>query len=251
MSHRPLFVHDTLTAQHETCALGHSICNERLECVEARIGDHGPCIDDIFALVRGQAKACFVKCASAAQSGDARLDKRCEVVLHAVWYEEPLNANAVLAHGLEACAHEHGRKERKVCAWQNQSWILAAQLERGGRQLWRSCLGDATTDRVTADECDVSEAGVARKCLDGHGSTCDQLYDIPRSATGIEAPVYAFEDVPRRPNDVLGAFDHDSVARKHGGDNGPQHVVHGVVPRHTGSYYSQRLVIHGASLVCQ
>lgn len=145
----------------------------------------------------------------------------------------------------------HRCKEGQVCAWEDECWVFAAQLECGRRELRRGGLGDAAAYDVAADERDVSEARIARERLGVAGAARHELDEIARRADGVEAPVHALEDLERGPHDVLGALHDDSIASEERRNHRAKHVVHRVVPRHASSDDAQWLVPHCARLVRQ
>lgn len=143
------------------------------------------------------AKAGVVECASALERSNALAHGLDEGIGQLARDEEALDADAVLAHRLEAGAEEHRGEKRNVGSWQNHGRILTAQFKRRSGQLRRGSKRDGAPDAIAADERDMRQTGVPRDGLGMLRRTHHELDEVLRQIAGGETAVHAEDHLLR------------------------------------------------------
>ena len=249
------------------------ILNQLFKLLEPRISDHGTAIDlragaclssnrlerlmDDGLLLRTRPRmwavwpgeSSVIKEASALESLDARLDEVDKLVDDLVTDDEALNADAVLADGLEAASHESRVEILQAGVVQDDRRVFPAELESDGRQLLRGSHSDFPSDVLASDEGDVRNVRVRRQGLCMLREASDQLNEVCIEFARQETRFDTHDKVSARPGDELGGLDDDGVTGEQAAKDRSEHIVCRVVPADAGADYAERLVNHLASLV--
>jgi len=202
-------------ADEEPRPLLHGFGNGRLQTGEGGVGDHGADVDVV--VVEGGAEA---------EGADARFHQPDEVVVDGGAGDDALDADAVLAGGLEDGAHEDAGDAGEIRdVVEHDGGVLAAELDADGCQGLGGGGADLVGHGPAADEGDVGEARVGGEGGRDGGPAGDGLHEGGRVVAGFERAVHDGDEVLARPGRGFGAFDDDGVAAEEGGDDGAEQVV--------------------------
>ncbi|KAK1238367.1 hypothetical protein MKX07_006513 [Trichoderma sp. CBMAI-0711] len=228
-------VGEALAAGEEAGALGNGLGDEVLEAGEGGVGDHGA----------------HVGVGAEADGLDAGLEQLDEAVVDGARGDDALDADAVLAGGLEGAPEDDVDDAAQVAGGglEDDEGVLAAELGDDGGQALCGAGGDVVGDGLRADEGDVADARVRRQVAGRLGPADDGLDEARVVAVGDEGAAGNVEEVAAGPGRLLRDLDEDGVAGEEGADDGAHEVVEGVVPADEGGDDAQRLVVHRVALV--
>lgn len=228
-----------LAAGEEAGALGDGLGDELLEAGEGGVGDHGA----------------HVGVGAEADGLDAGLEQLDEAVVDGAGGDDALDADAVLAGGLEGAPEDDVDDARQVAVFaaagglEDDEGVLAAELGDDGREALGGAGGDVVGDGLRADEGDVADSRVRRQVAGGFGPANDRLDELRVVAVGDEGAAGNVEEVAAGPGRLLRHLDEDGVAGEERADDGAHEVVEGVVPADERGDDAQRLVVHRVALV--
>jgi len=210
---------EALAADEETGALLHGFGDEAFESGEGGVGDHGADVDVVVVVV-------IIQRGAETEGADPRFDEGDEPVVDGGTGHDALDADAVLAGGLEDAAHEDAGDAGQVRdVVEDDGGVLAAEFDAHGRQGLGGGGADVVRHGPAADEGDVAEGWVGGEGWGDGGPAGDGLHEGGGVVAGFERAVHDRDKVSARPGRGFGAFDDDGVAAEEGGDDGAEQVV--------------------------
>lgn len=225
----------SLATTHQASALFDGIINKHLQTRESHLGNHGT---HVFELTN-------------TQRPDAGLEESEELFVDGGGRNDTLNADAVLASGLERSAENDFDDAVQVasCRVEDDEGVLAAELGEYRGQAPGGAGSNHLGNLVGADKGDVANGRVRSQVVSSGRPAKDDLNELGIEAIDDKGSTDDVGEVEAGPDTVLRDLDDDAVASEDGTDDGAHHVVEGVVPAHKGSNDAKRLVVDSIALV--
>ena len=225
----------SLPAGQQGRTIADGVGNEALKALERGVGDHGT----------------DVSVEAEAQGADARLKHLQQPLVGGGRGDDALDADAVLAGGLEAAPQQDLGDAGQVGEGgvEDDGGVLPAELRHERRQAARRGRRHVVAHGAGADEGHVRDARVAREVVGDLGPADDGLDEGRVVAVGHEGAPRNARVVRGAPAGLLADFDHDAVPGEDGTDDGAHQVVERVVPADEGGDDAEGLVAHLVALV--
>mmetsp|Transcript_31248 Transcript_31248/g.101908 ORF Transcript_31248/g.101908 Transcript_31248/m.101908 type:complete len:540 (+) Transcript_31248:942-2561(+) len=172
-----------------------------------------------------------------------------EPVVDAGVDKEALRARAVLAAALEGAAQGGRDHLAEVRVVAHHKGVLAAELEDHGREVSGRRRHHFLPHHRRPDKDQFPHPRVRHERVPRLTKPCDDLDEVLRRVHRLERRAHRLRVKLNRPRRVLRHLHHERVPGKEVGQEGVEHVVERVVPRHDGAHDANRDVLHARLFV--
>ena len=176
-----------------------------------------------------------------------------ELVVYAGQGDDPLDADAVLAGGLEDATQEDRgdffevRNRRRVV--EDDDRVFTTQLDRHGRECFRGGCADFVRDFPRADEGYVPDARMGREMV-GYVWQADHILDeVGTVPTCRQSSLDDIREILAAPASLFRWLDDNGIASEQGRYDRRDEIVEWVVPADTRRHHAQRFIHDSILLV--